>query len=133
MSSAAGLASVREILERKLADNSRAMGAHLVQRLEALRLLGIIGEIRGKGLMIDVEFVQDPATKIGLRIGKRALHNGLLIRYDPHWVAFGPPLVVTAADIDQMVDILEQSIKEVLRDIYWTLLQIKALPGLFEA
>jgi adenosylmethionine-8-amino-7-oxononanoate aminotransferase len=32
-------------------------------------------------------------------------------------VAFGPPLVVTAAEIDQMVGILEQSIKEVLRDI----------------
>jgi len=125
VSSAAGLASVREIVERRLPDNARTVGAHLVQRLEALRPLGIIGEIRGKGLMIGVEFVQDPATKrpfpaatkIGLRIGKRALHNGLLIRYDPHWVAFGPPLVVTTADIDQMVGILEQSIKEVLREV----------------
>jgi adenosylmethionine-8-amino-7-oxononanoate aminotransferase len=71
------------------------------------------------------EFVQDPATKrpfppgtnIGLRIGKRALHNGLLLRYDPHWIAFGPPLIVTAAEIDQMVAILEQSLREVVREM----------------
>jgi adenosylmethionine-8-amino-7-oxononanoate aminotransferase len=125
VSSAAGLASVREIVERKLPENARTVGAHLVQRLDALRPLGIIGDIRGKGLMIGVEFVQDPATKrpfpaaakIGLRIGKRALHNGLLLRYDPTWVAFGPPLIVTTGDIDRMVGILEQSIREVLREM----------------
>jgi 4-aminobutyrate aminotransferase-like enzyme len=125
VSSAAGLASIREILERKLPENARTVGAHLVQRLEALRPLGIIGDIRGKGLMIGVEFVQDPVTKrqfpagtnIGLRIGKRALANGLLLRYDPHWIAFGPALIVTAADIDQMVAILEQSIREVVREL----------------
>ena len=125
VSSAAGLASVHEILERKLPENARTVGAHLVQRLEALRPLGIIGDIRGKGLMIGVEFVQDPPTKrrfpagtnIGLKIGKRALQNGLLLRYDPNWIAFGPALIVTAAEIDQMVAILEQSIREVLREV----------------
>ena len=124
VSSAAGLASIREILERKLPENARTVGVHLVQRLEALRPLGIIGDIRGKGLMIGVEFVKDPVTKrqfstgtnIGLRIGKRALANGLLLRYDPHWIAFGPALIVTAAEIDQMVAILEQSIREVVRE-----------------
>ena len=125
VASAAGLASIGEILERKLPENARKVGAHLVQRLEGLRPLGIIGEIRGKGLMIGVELVRDPTTKtpfppdvqIGVRIGKRALANGLLIRFDPHWIAFGPPLVVTDAEIDQMVAILEQSIREVLGEL----------------
>jgi len=53
-----------------------------------------------------------PEVKLGLRIGKQALANGLLIRYDPHWIAFGPPLIVTTEDIDQMVAILEQSMRE---------------------
>ncbi|HEX7550103.1 MAG TPA: aspartate aminotransferase family protein, partial [Candidatus Methylomirabilis sp.] len=74
---------------------------------------------------IGIELVEDPPTKkpfapevkLGLRIGKQALANGLLIRYDPHWIAFGPPLIVTTADIDQMVAILEQSIREVLREL----------------
>jgi len=34
-------------------------------------------------------------------------------------VAFGPALIVTEADVDKMVDILEQSIREVLRELYW--------------
>jgi adenosylmethionine-8-amino-7-oxononanoate aminotransferase len=125
VSCAAGLASIREILERKLPENAKRVGAHLVKRLEGLRSFGIIGDIRGKGLLIGVEFVKDPSTKeqfpkgvnIGLRIGKRALHNGLLLRFDPHWLAFGPPLIVTEQDIDQMVAILEQSIREVLREL----------------
>jgi adenosylmethionine-8-amino-7-oxononanoate aminotransferase len=125
VAAAAGLASVREIVERRLPDNARTMGAYLVRKLEALRPLGIVGDIRGKGLMIGVELVADPATKrpfpsetqLGLRIGKRALANGLLLRFDPHWIAFGPPLIVTEADLDAMVAILELSIQEVLREV----------------
>ena len=78
----------------------------------------------GKGLMIGVELVRDLATKapfspdvkFGLRVGKRCLDHGLLLRFDPQWVAFGPALIVTEADIDTMVDILEQSSREVLRE-----------------
>jgi adenosylmethionine-8-amino-7-oxononanoate aminotransferase len=125
VASAAGLASVREILERQLPENARRVGAYLVQKLERLRPLGIVGDIRGKGLMIGVEFVEDPATKrpfpadtkLGLRIGKQALRNGLLLRFDPNWIAFGPPLIVTETDIDQMVEILEVSTREVLREL----------------
>jgi adenosylmethionine-8-amino-7-oxononanoate aminotransferase len=122
---AAGIASIREILDRKLPENAARVGTHLVRRLEGLRSLGIVGDIRGKGLLIGVELVRDPATrtpfppevKIGLRIGKQALRNGLLLRADPDWIAFGPPLIVTESDIDQMVAILEQSIREVLREL----------------
>jgi adenosylmethionine-8-amino-7-oxononanoate aminotransferase len=122
---AAGLASIAEIRERKLAENARQVGAHLVKRLEGLKSLGVIGEIRGKGLLIGVEFVQDPvshkpfpaAKQFGLRVGKQCLRNGLLLRYDPAWIAFGPPLIVTERDIDAMLAILEQSIREVLREM----------------
>ena len=125
VAAAAGLASVREIVERRLPENAQQMGAYLVKKLEALRPLGIIGDIRGKGLMLGIELVQDPGTKrpfppatqLGLRIGKRALANGLLLRFDPHWLAFGPPLIVTEADLDQMVAVLELSIREVLREV----------------
>jgi adenosylmethionine-8-amino-7-oxononanoate aminotransferase len=123
---AAGLASVREIVERKLPENARRVGAHLVAQLEAkLRPLGVVGEIRGKGLMIGVEFVQDsgarkwfpPEVKFGVEVGRRCLHHGLLLRFDPHWIAFGPALIVTEADIDQMVDILARSVREVLSEL----------------
>ena len=81
----------------------------------------MIGDIRGKGLFQAIELVRDRQTKarfsdevaFGVKVGRRALENGLLCRFDPHWIAFGPPLVVTAGEIDEMVAILDRSIGEV--------------------
>ena len=84
---------------------------------------GVIGDIRGKGLFQAVEFVRDRATKepfpdgFGVRVGRRALANGLLCRFDPNWIAFGPPLVSTAEQIDEMVAILDRSLGEVLDEL----------------
>ena len=49
-----------------------------------------------------------------MKVGRRALERGLLCRFDPHWIAFGPPLIVTAEQIDEMVSILEASLADVL-------------------
>jgi adenosylmethionine-8-amino-7-oxononanoate aminotransferase len=45
------------------------------------------------------------------------LDHGLLTRFDPHWLAVGPPLVVTAEHIDEAVDVLDRSIGEVLSEL----------------
>jgi adenosylmethionine-8-amino-7-oxononanoate aminotransferase len=118
---ATGIAVLREILERDLLANARAQGQRLRAGFERLaRKHGVIGDIRGKGLFQAVEFVRDVNTKepmpgdFGVRVGRRALDNGLLCRFDPHWIAFGPPLVSTAEQIDEMVDVLDRSIAEVL-------------------
>ena len=78
--------------------------------------------VRGKGLFQAIEFVRDRATKerfpdsvaLGVQVGRRALAHGLLCRFDPHWIAFGPPLIVTAEQIDEMVAILDRSLGEIL-------------------
>ena len=121
ISAAAGLAVLDEIVERDLCGNARLMGARLRAGLEKLRRHGVVGDIRGKGLLLAVEFVEDVATRkrfdppIGVEIGKQALANGLLIRFDPHWLALGPPLIVTPDHVDQILEILERSILEVLK------------------
>jgi adenosylmethionine-8-amino-7-oxononanoate aminotransferase len=123
LSCAAGIAVLQEILERDLCANARVQGERLragLQRLAAKH--GVIGDIRGKGLFQGIELVRNPATKerfppetaFGLQVGRRALDNGLLCRFDPHWIAFGPPLTVTAEQIDDMVAVLDRSMKEVL-------------------
>jgi adenosylmethionine-8-amino-7-oxononanoate aminotransferase len=126
LSCAAGIAVLREILDRDLCGNARTQGARLRAGFERLaRKHGIIGDIRGKGLLQGVEFVQDVATKkpfpteagFGLRVGRRALANGLLCRFDPNWLAFGPPLVTTAEQIDEMVELLDRSIGEALETL----------------
>ena len=83
----------------------------------------VIGDIRGKGLFQAIEFVRDRGTRerfpadraLGMKVGRRALENGLLCRFDPHWIAFGPPLISTSEDVDAMVALLDKSLGEVLR------------------
>jgi adenosylmethionine-8-amino-7-oxononanoate aminotransferase len=82
----------------------------------------VIGDVRGKGLFLAMEFVSDRTTRarfasgaeIGVRVGRRALEHGLLCRFDPHWIAFGPPLVSTSEQVDEMAAILDRSLGEVL-------------------
>jgi adenosylmethionine-8-amino-7-oxononanoate aminotransferase len=126
ISCAAGLAVLREILERDLCGNARAQGERL--RAGLVRLANkhsVIGNIRGKGLLQGIEFVKNPATKepfpkdvnFGVRVGRRALDLGLLCRFDPNWIAFGPLLVSTAEQIDEMLAILDRSMGEVLAEM----------------
>jgi adenosylmethionine-8-amino-7-oxononanoate aminotransferase len=126
ISCAAGIAVLREILERDLCANARIQGERLRRGFAALAAkYGVIGDVRGKGLLQGIEFVRDVRTKtpfstetaFGVRVGRRALANGLLCRFDPHWLAFGPPLIVTAEQIDEMLGILDKSIGEVLESL----------------
>src|SRR5205807_3965832 len=111
------------IVERDLCGNARAQGARLRAGFERLaRKYGVIGDIRGKGLLQGIELVRDVKTKepfpaevaFGVKVGRRGLANGLLCRFDPNWIAFGPPLIATAEQIDEMVAILDRSMGEVL-------------------
>jgi adenosylmethionine-8-amino-7-oxononanoate aminotransferase len=125
ISCAAGLAVLQEILERDLCGNARKQGAHLRAGFQRLAdKYGVIGDIRGKGLLQGIEFVRDKNTKerfpadpgFGVRVGRRALQNGLLCRFDPHWLAFGPPLISTTEQIEEMLAILDRSLGEVLTE-----------------
>lgn len=121
---AAGIAVLREILDRGLCANAQLQGARLRAGFQHLAdKYGIVGDIRGKGLLLGMEFVKDVKTKerfpaspgIGVQIGKRALANGLLCRFDPHWLAFGPALIVTNEQLDEMLAVLDKSMGEVLQ------------------
>jgi adenosylmethionine-8-amino-7-oxononanoate aminotransferase len=126
ISCAAGIAVLREIIERDLLANARAGGERLRAGFLGLaRKYSVIGDVRGKGLFQAIEFVHDRATKarfpdavaLGVRVGRRALEHGLICRFDPHWIAFGPPLVSTAEHIDSMVAILDRSLGETLAEL----------------
>jgi adenosylmethionine-8-amino-7-oxononanoate aminotransferase len=127
ISCAAGIAVLQEILERDLCANARVQGDRLAKGFERLaRKYDVIGDIRGVGLFMGMEFVRNLATKerfpaevaFGVQVGRRALENGLLCRFDPHWIAFGPPLTSTAEQIDEMVAILDRSLGEVLAIVH---------------
>jgi adenosylmethionine-8-amino-7-oxononanoate aminotransferase len=50
-------------------------------------------------------------------VGRRALANGLLCRFDPHWLAFGPALNCTTEQVGEMLANLDRSMGEVLAEI----------------
>ena len=89
--------------------------------------LPITGEVRGVGLMLAVEFVADPATKKRLdpalkaahRISALAREKGLITRAMPQSEALGfaPPLVLTRAEADQIVEIAADSTRRVIDEL----------------
>jgi adenosylmethionine-8-amino-7-oxononanoate aminotransferase len=116
---AVGVAAVSELLERNLVDNARRMGARLADGLRGLAdKHGCVVEVRGEGLLVAVEFAQDRATrepfpealKFGGRVHRAARARGLLIREGPNFVVVAPPLVVTEAEIDEIVDLMDRAI-----------------------
>jgi len=120
VSSAVGLAVLEEIVENDLCANARKMGERFRAGFEEMKKHGIVGEIRGKGLLLGMELVADVNTKepfdppIGVEIGKQCLQNGLLLRFDPHWLAIGPALNVNEEQADRILALLDQSIEQVL-------------------
>jgi beta-alanine--pyruvate transaminase len=114
---AAGVAVITELLERDLVGNAKRQGAHLRERLEHLATrFSIIGDVRGAGLLQGIEFRCDRfpgALRPGKLVEAEARARGLLLRCGVDFAAFAPPLTVTEADIDEMTDILGESIAAV--------------------
>lgn len=119
---AAGIATIREILDRRLVQNAKAVGAGLRARLEAMaEQFPMVGEVRGAGLLQGMELVADRATrapfgpdvKPGRLIEREARARGLLMRCGTDFIAFAPPLVVTRQEIDEICDITEACLAEV--------------------
>ena len=116
---AVGIAVVDEILESGLERNAREMGDHLASRLEGLKSLGVVREVRGRGLFRGVELVRDttrnePFPELGRALKRTALENGLVLRVDPSWFAVAPALIIQKGEIDELCDLVEKSLKDAL-------------------
>ncbi|MBP1778317.1 MAG: aminotransferase [candidate division NC10 bacterium] len=114
-----------EILEKEgLVENAAKMGARLLAGLQTLTDFKAVGDVRGLGLMAGVELVADRSTKAAFdpatgTIGKvkAALESrGVFTRNMRDIIAFSPPLVITAAQVDQLVESLRGALETVLPD-----------------
>jgi 4-aminobutyrate aminotransferase len=110
-----------DLVESGLAGNAATVGAHFMNRLrEVARDYPCIGEIRGKGLMIGMELVENDAEHTAARalcdaVITRAYHNGLLLlSCGASTVRFMPPLNVTREEIDEAIPLLRISLDEAL-------------------
>jgi L-2,4-diaminobutyrate transaminase len=118
---AVGLANIGIIEAEDMIGNSAKVGAHLLKGLRE-RLGGhpYVGDVRGEGLMIGVEFVADKAKRTPFALGSnvhrlvatRAIEVGLLVRALPiEVVAFSPPLCITMADCDEAIERFARSLE----------------------
>ncbi len=107
----AAICAVVDAIEREgLVENARAMGARLVDRLESLRASQpFLGEIRGVGLLVGADLAIDAAPVV-----EACLARGLLVNaVRPKTLRFAPPLVVSAAEVDAAVRILDGALGSV--------------------
>ena len=109
---AVGLAVMEEIIEQDLCAKAQRLGDYLVARLTCLKKLGVVREIRGKGVLRGVEF-NNPV--LGKALKKTALEKGIILRIDPSWFAVSPPLIAEESDIDEMYGLIEASVVEAIR------------------
>jgi 4-aminobutyrate aminotransferase len=116
---AAALATIK-LLQGGMMANAEAVGAHLMRGLSALMdKHPIIGDVRGRGLMIGVELVRDRATRERAIEERNAVVSGaferglLVLGAGKNSIRFSPPLVLTRAQADTAVAIFDHVLSEV--------------------
>jgi adenosylmethionine-8-amino-7-oxononanoate aminotransferase len=93
--------------------------------MKALEALPMVGQVRGRKLMICVENVADKATRallpedldVGTRIADTCEAMGLMVRPLGHLNVMSPPLTLTAEDVGMVGDTLERAIRQVADDL----------------
>jgi alanine-glyoxylate transaminase/(R)-3-amino-2-methylpropionate-pyruvate transaminase len=119
---AAGRAVLAVIRDEGLQENAKRVGGALKARLEELRQrFRLIGDVRGRGLMLAIELVndrktKDPAPEAAAAVFEETRRNGLVAsRSGPHRnvIRMCPPLCLAMEDIDDVVDRFERSFRAV--------------------
>jgi adenosylmethionine-8-amino-7-oxononanoate aminotransferase len=134
VSCAGAIAAIQYVEDHDLVKKSRDNGAYLLARLQELvSEFEIVGDVRGKGLMCGFEFVKgkstrepfDPQLKVSGRYEMACLERGLSL-----FQCFGcvegvagdmmlvtPPLVITRPEIDEMVAIMKDALKQLQAEL----------------
>jgi 4-aminobutyrate aminotransferase-like enzyme len=126
LAAAAGLAVLDIVEKENLAARARALGAQATERFRQLaRRFDVIGDVRGPGLFIGVDFVEDretkaPATAACRKAWDFALDRGLISQFGgigSNVLKFKPPLTTPDADFERMLEIVEDVVAFIQRDV----------------
>jgi adenosylmethionine-8-amino-7-oxononanoate aminotransferase len=130
---AAALAALDLLEADDLIGNSRRVGAYLLERLHELLEFEIVGDVRGRGLMCAIEFVQDQKTKqpfptdkkVAMRFHAETLQRGLIlfpctgcvegVAGDMSLVT--PPLITTQEQVDEIIGLTKQALEATWRQL----------------
>lgn len=116
---AAALANIAVIEEERLAENATTQGEMLLSRLRGFQeRCPLIGEVRGRGLMIGIELVRDqktkePAAEEAKAVRAQLREKGVLVGVGGvlgNVVRIQPPLSITAEECHRVADVLEETL-----------------------
>jgi adenosylmethionine-8-amino-7-oxononanoate aminotransferase len=131
---AGAVAVIDETLRLDLMGNAVRTGSYLKRQLEALgERSPLIGDVRGMGMLLAIELVADKATKkmlppehyVSDRLRLIGLENGLILyarrqsrgKYG-EWSMITPPLIITEAEVDDLVTRLERSLRTLTDELH---------------
>ncbi|MGB9959328.1 MAG: acetyl ornithine aminotransferase family protein [Candidatus Bathyarchaeales archaeon] len=123
LSCAAAIAVIEVIKEERLLENATKQGTHIFKRLEELKEeSNIVGDVRGKGLMIGLEIVANkedkkPAPEKANEIILRSWRRGVaVITCGVSTIRIAPPLNITRELVDSALEIIADVVKEVEKE-----------------
>ncbi len=130
---AAGVAVLDYLEKHRLVERAKEMGDYFMERLSSLTDNWMVGQVRGKGLLIGIEFVADRASKepfapnqgVARKIIAAAFRRGLLVQMGTgaadgvrgDHILICPPFTISKSEVDQVVDILGEVIQEVQAEL----------------
>jgi putrescine aminotransferase len=121
---AAALANLQIMEKDHLVENAEAMGERLLAGLKAaVGTRKIVGEVRGRGLLVCAEFVEPNGSGSPLaqaevaKLDRKAWDRGAIVYARGHVIRLAPPLCITREEVDQLVDIVAASVAELEREL----------------
>ena len=122
---AAALKNIEIIENEGILEHVREVGPKFHENLKSLLNLDCVGDVRGSHFMLGIEFVRDKASKegfpqgvaVGKRVANYAYDAGLIARNVGDYIILSPPLIMTEAQTETVVDVLRSAIKNTQRDL----------------
>ncbi len=118
IASAACVATVEEMKKEKAVENADKQGKYMKKRLEELKdKYDAIGDVRGLGLMLAIDFVKDrktkePNSKLRNDVIMNSFRNGvILLSTGSSAIRIIPPLIITQKQVDEGIEVMDKAIK----------------------
>ncbi|WP_175892785.1 aspartate aminotransferase family protein [Burkholderia cepacia] len=125
VAAAVALENIAIIEERGLVERARILGERLHSRLSRMLRHPLVGEVRGAGLIAAIELVADKASKapfeapgkLGTMAAEALARRNVITRNIGDAIALCPPLIITEAELDDLMDRVEDAIEEVTKQV----------------
>lgn len=128
VAAAVAVRNIEIMLEEKLPERAAEMGNYLMAGLsDRLKRHGILGEVRGKGLLVGIELVTDRESKVQLpnalmaNVVNFCRNNGVIIGRSAggarhsNTITLSPPLVITRSECDTLIDVLDRALENTVK------------------